>query len=232
MTATVLFLKSAQGDLFARQGELFDVMVPIRGHTRKDGTTVKPSIARRHRRMPDAPAVPINHPGPAHVALEAVEPEPAIPPLAHVSDEEIIEEAILRLDAQLSARREDNTVLDSPEKVKRLIKLRLARSPHEIFAALWLDNKHRLLKFDELFRGTIDGASVHPRDVAAAALNNNAAAVIFAHNHPSGVTEPSQADLRITQRLRESLDLIDVKVLDHIVTGEGAGVSFAERGLL
>ena len=123
-------------------------------------------------------------------------------------------------------------VLTSPEATRNYLKARLRGFPHEVFACLFLDNRHRVIEYRELFRGTIDGASVHPREVVREAMRANAAAVIFAHNHPSGVAEPSQADLRITQRLREALDLVDVRVLDHIVVGEGDGTSFAERGLL
>jgi DNA repair protein RadC len=97
---------------------------------------------------------------------------------------------------------------------------------------LLLDNRHRVIAYKELFRGTIDGASVHPREVVREAMHWNAAAVIFAHNHPSGVAEPSQADIRITQRLKDALALVEVRVLDHIVIGEGEGASLAERGLL
>jgi DNA repair protein RadC len=123
-------------------------------------------------------------------------------------------------------------VLTSPEATRNYLKARLRGFQHEVFACLFLDNRHRVLEYRELFRGPIDGASVHPREVVREAIRANAAAVIFAHNHPSGVAEPSQADLRITQRLREALDLVDVRVLDHIVVGEGEGTSFAERGLL
>ena len=109
--------------------------------------------------------------------------------------------------------------------------MRLAPQPYELFAVLWLDNRHRVIAFEELFRGTIDGASVHPREVVRAAIDHNAAACIFAHNHPSGVEEPSQADLRITNRLKDALDLVDVRVLDHMIVGDTM-CSFAERGLL
>jgi DNA repair protein RadC len=123
-------------------------------------------------------------------------------------------------------------VIASPEATRDYLKLRLRGYPHEVFAALFLDNRHRVIDYRELFTGTIDGASVHPREVVRAAMDLNAAAIIFAHNHPSGVAEPSQSDLRITQRLKEALALIDVRVLDHLVIGEGEGVSLAERGLL
>ena len=101
-----------------------------------------------------------------------------------------------------------------------------------MFACLFLDNRHRLIRFEELFRGTIDGASVHPREVVRQALAHNAAALILAHNHPSGVAEPSGADRQITRRLVDALALVDVRVLDHLVVGRGEAFSFAEQGLL
>lgn len=123
-------------------------------------------------------------------------------------------------------------VLSSPEQTRLFLKARLRPHAHEVFACLFLDNRHRVIRFEELFGGTIDGASVYPREVVKRALHHNAAAVIFAHNHPSGVAEPSPADRAITQRLREALGLVDVRVLDHLVVGDGEVVSFAERGLL
>ena len=104
--------------------------------------------------------------------------------------------------------------------------------PHEVFACLFLDNRHRVIRFEELFSGTINGASVHPREVVKRALHHNAAAVIFAHNHPSGIAEPSQADRQITERLKQALDLVDIRVLDHFVIGNGQACSFAERGFI
>ena len=101
-----------------------------------------------------------------------------------------------------------------------------------MFCCLHLDNRHRLIAFDELFRGTIDGASVHPREVVKQALARNAAAVILAHNHPSGVAEPSQADELITHRLKEALALVDIRLLDHVIVGDGSCLSFAEKGLI
>ncbi|WPL16216.1 DNA repair protein RadC [Thiorhodovibrio winogradskyi] len=126
----------------------------------------------------------------------------------------------------------ERDAITSPEVTRRYLKMRLRGYPYEVFAGLFLDNRHRVIQYQELFRGTIDGASVHPREVIRAAMLCNAAAVIFAHNHPSGVAEPSQADIHITERLRQALDYIDVRVLDHIIIGEGDGTSFAERGLL
>jgi DNA repair protein RadC len=122
--------------------------------------------------------------------------------------------------------------LENPETTRQFLASRLRHLPHEVFACLFLDNRHRVIVFEELFRGTIDGASVHPREVVRRALYHNAAAVILSHNHPSGVAEPSRADIQLTRRLMDALALIDVRVLDHIVVGDGRGVSFAERGLI
>ena len=122
--------------------------------------------------------------------------------------------------------------LTSAEAVKNYCRLNLATREHEIFGALFLDSQHRLIEFRELFRGTIDGCSVYVREVAKEALSLNAAAVIFTHNHPSGISEPSQADIRITERLKEALSLFDVRVLDHLIVSVESVVSFAERGML
>jgi DNA repair protein RadC len=141
----------------------------------------------------------------------------------------LIDRAIRCLEAKYLVGRD---ALTSPDATRDYLKLRLDGVPYEVFAALFLDNRHRVICYQELFRGTIDGASLHPREVVRAALRVNAAAMIFAHNHPSGVAEPSQSDLRITQRLKDALALIDVRVLDHFIIGEGGGTSLAERGLL
>lgn len=122
--------------------------------------------------------------------------------------------------------------LTSPALTREFLGARLRDLPHELFCCLLLDNRNRVIRFEELFRGTIDGASVHPREVVKLALAHNAAAVILAHNHPSGIAEPSQADEIITRRLRDALGLVEVRVLDHVVIGDGECVSFAERGLL
>lgn len=122
--------------------------------------------------------------------------------------------------------------LANPRATREYLRMRLRDLDHEVFCCLHLDNRHRVIAFDELFRGTIDGASVHPREVVKQALARNAAAVILAHNHPSGVAEPSQADELITRRLKEALALVDIRVLDHIIVGDGQCESFAERGLL
>jgi len=122
--------------------------------------------------------------------------------------------------------------LTAPDATRAFLLAQLRDRPYEVFCCLHLDNRHRLIAFDELFRGTIDGASVHPREVVKQALARNAAAVILAHNHPSGVAEPSQADELITQRLKESLALVDIRLLDHLVVGDVSVVSFAEKGML
>ncbi|CAG0959614.1 hypothetical protein RHDC4_00613 [Rhodocyclaceae bacterium] len=124
-------------------------------------------------------------------------------------------------------------LLSSPAAVRTWLRLQLAALPHEVFCALWLDSQNRLIAFDELFRGTLAQTSVYPREVVKRALACNAAAVVFAHNHPSGVAEPSRADEALTQALRQALALVDVKLLDHfIVAGQAEPLSFAERGLL
>jgi len=122
--------------------------------------------------------------------------------------------------------------LGSPRATQDFLCAKLRDLEHEVFCCLYLDKRHRLIEFQELFRGTIDGASVHPREIVKLALQRNSAAVIVAHNHPSGVAEPSQADELITQRIREALALVDIRLLDHIIVGDGVSVSLAERGLI
>ncbi len=121
--------------------------------------------------------------------------------------------------------------LTSPQETRQYLSNQLRDYSYEVFAVLFLDQRHRVIEFEEMFRGTVDGASVYPREVVKKALEHNASAVIFAHNHPSGIAEPSQADERITQRLKAALSLVDIRVLDHFVVGDRV-VSFAERGLL
>ena len=122
--------------------------------------------------------------------------------------------------------------LKNPAETRRYLTARLRDYPHEVFACLFLDTRNRIICYEELFRGSIDGASVHPREVVRRALQHNAAAVILAHNHPSGVAEPSDADRRITTRLQDALALLDIRVLDHVVIGDQLATSFAERGLI
>ena len=132
------------------------------------------------------------------------------------------------LDAEMKAV----TMLGDPSVSARYLKSRLCGYPYEVFACLFLDNRHRVIAFEELFRGSIGGANVHPREVVRRCLVHNAASLILAHNHPSGVNEPSQDDRTITLRLRDALALIDVRVLDHIIVGDGEPISLAERGWL
>lgn len=142
-------------------------------------------------------------------------------------------QAVLELSRRhLRENLEREQALQNPDDARNYLTAQLRGYPYEVFSCLFLDTRHRTISCEELFRGTIDGASVHPREVVRRVLFHNAAAVIFAHNHPSGVAEPSQADRRITERLREALTLIDVRVLDHFVIGDGETVSFAERGWL
>jgi len=123
--------------------------------------------------------------------------------------------------------------LTSPDLTRRFLTSTLRAYPYEVFACLLLDNQHRVIRFEELFRGTIDGASVYPREVVKIALDHNAAAIIFAHNHPSGIAEPSEADKHITARLKQALGLLDIRVLDHFIIGDGLNAySFAEHGLI
>lgn len=124
------------------------------------------------------------------------------------------------------------TTIASPADTQAFLRARIRHLKHEMFCCLYLDNRHRVLRFDELFRGTIDGTSVYPREVVKEALAVNAAAVILAHNHPSGVAEPSQADERITRRLKSALELVDIRLLDHLIIGDTETTSLAGRGLL
>ncbi|WP_347988496.1 DNA repair protein RadC [Methylomonas sp. AM2-LC] len=122
--------------------------------------------------------------------------------------------------------------LTSPEITRAYLSAQLRGLSYEVFCCLFLDNQHRVIVWEELFRGTIDGASVYPREVAKRALFHHAAAVIFAHNHPSGINEPSQADKNITEKLKQALGLFDIRVLDHFIVGDGNPYSFAEHGLI
>lgn len=124
------------------------------------------------------------------------------------------------------------TSFTSPTAVKEYLRAKLAGFEHEVFAVLFMDTQHRLIEYAEMFRGTIDGASVYPRELVKEALRLNAAAVIISHNHPSGNPEPSGADRALTQRLKEALGLVDVRVLDHVIVAGTDTTSFAERGLI
>jgi DNA repair protein RadC len=132
----------------------------------------------------------------------------------------------------LNGQLREAPVFESPQAVRDYLQWRIGTLPHEVFAVLFLDAQHRLVADEEMFRGTLNQTSVYPREVVKRALAHNAAAVILAHNHPSGVLEPSRADELLTQTLKSSLSLVDVRVLDHFVVGHTGVVSFAERGLL
>jgi DNA repair protein RadC len=132
----------------------------------------------------------------------------------------------------LRERLRPGTTIGCPADSREFLLASLRDRPHEVFACLFMDNRHRVLAFDELFRGTIDAAAVYPREIVKQALARNAAAVILAHNHPSGVAEPSQSDQLITRRIRDALDLVDIRLLDHFVIGDNTCVSLASRGML
>lgn len=132
----------------------------------------------------------------------------------------------------LGTRLARGETLESPRDTRDFLQASLRDRPYEVFCCLFLDNRHRVLAFEELFRGTLNGTAVYPREIVKRALAINAAAVILVHNHPSGVAEPSRADEVLTERLKEALSLVEVRVLDHIVVGDGEFVSFSERGLV
>jgi len=129
-------------------------------------------------------------------------------------------------------RLQENNVINNPESTRQYLRAWLKDEPSEIFACLFLDNRHRVIAKEHLFKGTIDGATVYPREVVRRCIAHNAAAVIFAHNHPSGIAEPSRADQRITQKLKQALALIDIRMLDHLIVGEDKVLSLAELGMV
>ncbi len=145
------------------------------------------------------------------------------------NEQKIVARAIRILDKEIKSR---EVVFTEPQLVKNYLRLQLQESKRELFMILYLDSQHRLISSDVPFMGTIDAAAIYPRIVVQSALAHNAASVILAHNHPSGVAEPSRADRVITDRLQQALALVDIKLLDHIVVGAGEMVSFAERGYL
>jgi len=142
------------------------------------------------------------------------------------------EETLAAARRTLSHRFRRGCALDSPGLVREFLKITLGTMEHEVFGLILVDNRHRLLAWVELLRGTIDGASVHPREVVKEALKHNAAAVILAHNHPSGIADPSDADRSITLKLAKALALVEVRLLDHLIVGGATVVSMAERGLV
>ncbi len=141
--------------------------------------------------------------------------------------------AVLELARRAMAQRlREREAFASPDAVKQYLQLQLAQRAHEVFAVMFLDTQNRLIALEEMFRGTLAQTSVYPREVAVRALHHHAAAVVLAHNHPSGSVQPSRADEALTQGLKAALALLDVRVLDHIVVAPGEALSFAERGLL
>ena len=146
----------------------------------------------------------------------------------NVAEDAIIAQAMSILESRLRTK---TTTFTSPNQSKHFVRCKLQQLEHEVFSVLFLDNQNYLIEYTEMFRGTIDSASVYPREVAKAALELNAAAVIFAHNHPSGISVPSSADRNITNKLKSALELFDIRVLDHIIIGDTT-YSFAESGLI
>lgn len=149
--------------------------------------------------------------------------------LQYASKEAVIEAAIGFLEER---SRRYGEALSSPTATRRYLRLRIGEREREVFTVLFLNSQHEVITVEELFQGTIDGAAVYPREVVKSALKHNAAAVILAHNHPSGVVEPSAADRRITERLQQSLGLLDIRVLDHVIVSTTGYCSFAEQGLI
>jgi len=154
----------------------------------------------------------------------------SVVPFTTMTDEQILSRAMEILEAR---HKPGSEPLRSPKSTRRFLRMRMAHLQHEVFGAIMLDNRHRVIEVRDLFTGTIDGAAVYPREVVKAALNANAAAVVFFHNHPSGVNEPSQTDVALTKRLKEALSLVDIRTLDHmVVSGAEDTISLAERGLM
>lgn len=143
-------------------------------------------------------------------------------------EQAVIDEAL----SILESKARYSSAITSPAAGSALCRTKIGHLDHEVFAVAFLDNRHRLISFDVMFRGTIDATSVYPREVAKAALLHNAAAVILAHNHPSGLTDPSSADERITRRLVDALDLLEIRVLDHIIVSVSGSTSLANRGMI
>jgi DNA repair protein RadC len=151
------------------------------------------------------------------------------PDLNKAHPDAVIAHALSLMESRLQCH---DPALTTPQAVRDYLRLRIADREHEVFVVLYLDSQHRLIAAEELFRGTLAETRVYPREVVKAALRHNAAAVIFAHNHPSGVAEPSRADELLTQALKQALALVDIRTLDHFVVAGAKVVSFAERGLI
>ena len=167
-------------------------------------------------------------PGLLHASVDDLKVIKGLGPAKRAEIAAVIELARRALVQELAQR----PVFERPEQVKSYLQLQLGGRSFEVFAVMFLDSQHRLLKLEEMFRGTLTQTSVYPREVVKRALDLHAGAVVLAHNHPSGAAEPSRADEFLTQTLKTALALIDVRVLDHLIVGHGEVVSFAERGLL
>jgi len=164
------------------------------------------------------------------MAVTAIRKTSTLDAFAGIGDEQVIERAMSIL---ADRHKPGSEPLKSPDLTRSYLRMRLAHLQHEEFGMLLLDNRHRVISCQEVFRGTIDGAAVYPREVVKLALAHNSAAVILYHNHPGGVNEPSQADISLTKRLKDALALVDVRILDHmIVSGAAETISLAERGLM
>ena len=149
--------------------------------------------------------------------------------MTQTNDDEIVDQAMQILSSRIKT---PASYITCPEDTKRLLKLKMSLLGHEVFYCVFLDNKHGVLEVEEMFRGTIDVSSVYPREVVKRALEVNAAAVIFAHNHPSGVAEPSKSDENITIKLRDACALVDIRVLDHLIIAGNNMTSLAEMGII
>lgn len=208
-----------------RKGQmaLFQAPTTVSGHV-QGGRFIAPySSHRRRRAEAPTPAKPVKA-----VEHAVVQPHPT--ENAPLTGDALIEAALKELASRL---RTPGMALDNPSAVKDFLRMKLASSSHEIFAAIYLDSAHRMLSYEELSHGTLNAANVYPREVVKSALKHGAASVIFAHNHPSGVSEPSVADRRLTDRLKDALGLVDIRVVDHLIVGGDTNMrvtSFAERG--
>lgn len=149
---------------------------------------------------------------------------------ARAAEDVLIRQAMVILERRMR-RAQDPQALTSPDLARRYLQLRLGTLEHEVFGVVWLDNRNRVIRIEELFRGTLDGATVHPREIVKQALHVNAGACLLFHNHPSGLSEPSRSDQALTQRLKDALSLVDVRLLDHLIVGETC-TSLAEQGML
>ena len=185
-------------------------------------------VAKCGQRAHECTAHGVHSEPPKGVPDSSSKPAPRSP-AARAREDVTIRRALRIMEGRLQYR---DVTLTSPHAVREYLKLKIADREHEVFVALFLDSQNRLIACEELFRGTLAQTSVYPREVVKAALRHNAAAVIFAHNHPSGVAEPSRADELLTQALKQALALIDIRTLDHLVVGGTNTASFAERGLI